>query len=378
VWNSIVHLAWEEKRDDNREIYYKRSTDNGVTWEGDQRLTEDDNRSWNPSIAVWDSIVHVVWFDDRDGNWEIYYKRSTDNGVTWEGDQRLTEESNHSRYPSIAVWDSIVHVVWYDIRDGNWEIYYKRSTDNGVTWEGDQRLTEESMSSYYPAIAVWDSIVHVVWYDIRDGNREIYYKRSLDNGVTWEGDRRLTEDSNSSRHPSIAVCDSVVHVTWFDARDGNREIYYKRSPDNGVTWGKDERLTNAPKFSWFPSIACWDCTYDYDVHIMWTDERDNNLEIYYKRHKCGPTRVEEDEARSSEIKVKPVFGLGKVWFSIYLPQEVLVEIWIFDVSGREVERSEFMGFKGKNEFSWKSRRSGLYFFKFKIGNYEIQEKVIIF
>jgi hypothetical protein len=28
-----------------------------------------------PSIAVTDSFVHVVWSDNRDGNWEIYYKR---------------------------------------------------------------------------------------------------------------------------------------------------------------------------------------------------------------------------------------------------------------------------------------------------------------
>jgi hypothetical protein len=342
------------------------------------RLTNDPFYSWYPSIAVCDSIVHVAWVDERDGNFEIYYKRSVDNGVTWEQNVRLTDDPNLSMYPSIAVCDSIVHVVWRDYRDGNSEIYYKRSVDNGVTWKQDQRLTNDPFYSRHPSIAVSDSIVHVAWQDTRDGNYEIYYKRSVNNGVSWEQDVRLTDASDRSLAPSIAVRDSIVHVVWRDYRDGNSEIYYKRSVDNGVTWKQDVRLTDAPNYSWYLSIACWDCTYDYDVHITWTDKRDGNWEIYYKHHKCEPTGVEESEVRSLEIKVKPVFGLGKVRFSIYLPQDLLVEFQVFDVSGRLVERSKFMGFEGRNEFSWKNKKSGLYFFKFKISDHRIQEKVIIF
>jgi hypothetical protein len=367
-----------DTRDGNTEIYYKRSVDNGVTWEQDQRLTNNDNFSMSPSIAVWDSIVHVAWEDYRDGNLEIYYKRSVDNGVSWEQDERLTNDPFYSGYSSIAVWDSIVHVAWLDYRDGNSEIYYKRSVDNGVTWEQDVRLTNDDSVSWSPSIGVCDSIVHVAWWDRRDGNYEIYYKKSIDNGVTWEQDVRLTNDDSVSWSPSIGVCDSIVHVAWVDTRDGNLEIYYKRSVDNGITWEQDVRLTNASGNSWFPSIACWDCRYGYDVHITWTDERDGNWEIYYKHHKCEPTGVEENEVGSLGLKIKPVFELGKVYFSIYLPQDLLVEFEVFDVSGRLVERSKFMGFEGRNEFSWKNKKSGVYFFKFKISNHRIQEKVIIF
>ncbi len=46
--------------------------------------------------------------------------------------------------------------------------------------------------------------------------------------------------------PVIAINGSVVHVVWSDERDGNYEIYYKRSTDGGVSWGADTRLTNNP------------------------------------------------------------------------------------------------------------------------------------
>ena len=49
------------------------------------------------------ATIHVVWHDDRDGNTEIYYKRSTDNGTTWGADTRLTTDISWSERPSVAV-----------------------------------------------------------------------------------------------------------------------------------------------------------------------------------------------------------------------------------------------------------------------------------
>ncbi|MBE0433153.1 hypothetical protein IBX73_06775 [candidate division WOR-3 bacterium] len=92
-------------------------------------------------------------------------------------------------------------------------------------WEPDVRLTDdpfESRTSFDNAwcVASCGAIVHVVWHDNRDGNTEIYYKRSTDNGTTWEIDTRLTMDASWSERPSVAVCDSIVHVAWYDGRVG--------------------------------------------------------------------------------------------------------------------------------------------------------------
>jgi hypothetical protein len=78
-------------------------------------------------------------------------------------------------------------------------------------------------------------------------------------------------------------------VVWIDSRDGNYEIYYKRSTDAGATWSSDTRLTNAPLNSWWASISAADSV----VHVLWTDYRDGNYEIYYKRNPTGNLGVEE-------------------------------------------------------------------------------------
>ena len=154
-------------------------------WQSDVRLTNDpaeSHTSWSNAwcIAASGNDVHVVWWDVRDGNFEIYYKRSTDVGSTWGADTRLTNNSAISGVPSISLSGQVVHVVWWDNRDENQEIYYKRSTDGGVSWGADTRLTNNSASSGEPSVSVSGSVVHVVWYDFRDDNDEIYYKRSTD------------------------------------------------------------------------------------------------------------------------------------------------------------------------------------------------------
>ena len=323
---SSVHVVWYDSRyGGHYEIFYKRSTDSGVSWGSDTRLTNSINFATTPSVAISGSVVHVVWSNREVSSEEIYYTRSTDSGTNWEPSIWLTTyDSTNSIFPSVAVsssdvhvvwhgdnlqyirstdsgesWGqfiqltnsplaavgasvavsgSVVHVVWMDNRDGNWEIYYKRSTDRGVIWGTDIRLTNNTLYSGYCSAAVSDSVVHVVWIN----GSGIYYKRSTDSGVNWETDILLTNDSVSPSEPSIAVSGSVVHVGWTDWRDG-AEIYYKRSPDSGVSWEPDTRLTNNTGSSLYPSVAVSSSV----VHIAWTDGRDGNKEIYYKGNPTG-------------------------------------------------------------------------------------------
>jgi len=279
---SVVHVVWYDNRDGNEEIYYKRSTNSGTNWGSDTRLTNNSSGSNNPSVSLSGSVVHIVWYDNRDGNNEIYYKRSTDAGVSWGTDTRLTNNSSSSFDPSVAVSGSVVHVVWHDYRTFNNEIYYKRSSDAGVSWSADSALTNNTANSNNSHIAVYGSMVHVAWTDVRDGNDEIYYKRSTDAGVSWGIDTRLTNNTSVSNNSSLSVSGMFVYVAWQDNRDGNWEIYYKSSNNEGTTWGADTRLTSNTSASYSPSILVIPVAPAIAVHVVWYDNRDGNFEIYYK------------------------------------------------------------------------------------------------
>jgi hypothetical protein len=374
----IVHVVWADDRDGNFEIYYKRSTDYGTTWDSsDIRLTNAPDSSMNPSIAVWDSMVHLVWWDKRNGDNQLYYKRSTNNGLTWSPDMLLTT----GYYPSLAVSDSIVYVVCHrDLPSEN--IYFKRSTDNGVSWSADTLLrSNPPYELLYPSIAAGDSNVHVAWEaywyfryppviethymhstnfgkswssDIAIGQfdamypsigfsgldvqvvyefttLEIFNSCSTDGGITWSN-TRLTYDPNASIYPNVAVSASNVHVVWADTRDGNGEIYYKRSFDSGNTWSSDLRLTYDTSGSGFPFIAVSGPM----LHVVWEDTRDGNYEIYYKRNPTG-NGVEMNEVQASLSPRRQLLASPNPFISsTSIPGHGTDHFDLYNVSGRLV------------------------------------------
>lgn len=432
-----VHVVWTDLRDGNNEIYYKRSTNSGTNWGADMRLTSNSSASWNTSLSVSGSMLHVIWIDDRDGNWEIYYKRSTDGGSSWGADTRLSNNSSYSEFPSVSVSASAVHVVWTDNREGNYEIYYMRSSDGGTTWGPETRLTTNASFSLTPSVKTIGSAVHVVWRDNRDGNYEIYYKRSTDGGLTWGADTRLVNNIFDSGDPSISADGSVLitvwmdnrdgnwrvyskrstdggttwgaetpitanpadpayplifissqsaHFVWQDYRDGNYEIYYKRSTDAGLTWGADTRLTNNTAVSEIPSIYVSGSA----VHTIWTDERDGNREIYYKRDPSGNTvglinlysGIPEKFSLSQNYP-NPFNPTTKIKFSIPQASVRLTDIvllTIFDNLGREVAvlvNQQLSPGIYEADFEGSKLSTGIYYYRLTAGDFSETKKMIL-
>ena len=382
VSGQFVHAVWMDVRDGNREIYYKRSSDGGSNWGADVRLTTNTSISQEPSVSASGTLVHVVWEDYRDGNYEIYYKRSTDGGVNWGADTRLTNSANYSSLSSVSVSGTNVHVAWIDERDGNSEVYYKRSTDDGVNWGTDTRLTNSIYYSSLPSISVSGMNLHIAWEDKRDGgNAEIYHKKSTDGGTSWGADTRLTNNPANSESPSISVSGSIVHIVWFDERDGNTEIYNKRSIDGGVNWGTDTRLTNSIQYSAFPCVAVSGTI----VHVVWEDTRDADYEIYYKRDPTGnPNKIENVSTEIpsayslSQNYPNPFNPTTNIKFSIINSGNV--KLVVFDIMGREVQtlvNESLQSGTYEATFDGSMLNSGVYFYHLTAGDFKAVKKMIL-
>jgi hypothetical protein len=281
---SAVHVVWRNNASGNSEIYYKRSTDGGATWQAARRLTWNPGDSNSPDVAA-DSgnAVHVVWRDDTPGNNEIYYRRSTDGGVTWQAAKRLTSTSGDGDCPAITTdSDGTIQLAWSDDKSGDIEIYHVRSTDSGSTWSSAKRLTRTTAWKNAPDIALdSDSGVHVVWYAMTSDNAEIFYRESPDGGSTWNSLKRLTWTSADTYYPTLSIdSNDGLHVVYEEYTPGNYDIFYKRSTDGGASWSAPTRLTWTIGAFLIPSMGTNSGT---GVHVVWHDEASDNLEIYYKR-----------------------------------------------------------------------------------------------
>jgi BNR repeat-like domain len=230
--NDSIHVVWYDTTPGVSEIYYMRSVDGGTTWSAAKRLTWTSGSSGAPAIASGSGgVLFIVWEDYTPGNQEIYGLKSTNGGTSWSAVQRLTWTSTKSYSPAVALNSgNAVHVVWEDSMAGNSEIYYKRSTNGGTTWGAAKRLTWTSGNTSNAVIGAYaNAVVHVVWYDEASGDYELYYKRSTNGGTTWSAGQRLTWNSGISSSPSIAVdSGGAVHLVWSDDTPGNPEVYYKK------------------------------------------------------------------------------------------------------------------------------------------------------
>ena len=417
-----VHIVWYDTRDGaSPEIYYKRSIDGGITWGADTRVSNNLYFSSNPAVSVSGSVVHIIWDDNRDGNYEIYYNRSTNGGTTWGTDTRLTNDSAASQTPCISASGSVVNAVWTDNRDGfHAEVYYKRSTDGGLSWGADTRLTNDPAGSWGASVSASGLLVHVIWLDGRNAYQNVFYKRSTDGGLNWGADTQLTNNDSTrlANNPSVAVSGSNVHVIWMDSpretyapeiyykhsTDGgitwgagtqlttnytsatlfstisasgsnvhvvwddnrnsaaNYEIYYKGSTDRGISWGADTRLTNNSSVSAYPFVSASGS----GVHVVWTDNRDGNYEIYYKHNPTGnPVGIRELPASGLQFTVFPNPAGTEIKVRSL---ENINELTITDIYGKEIYHTHVLNPTPEVRIPTSDLPAGIYFIKVKKGN----------
>src|SRR5579883_2679379 len=248
VSGDSIHVVWSDSSGRGTAIYYTHSLDTGTTWSSPVTITPANGSATFPCIAVSGAMIHVAWFDNRLGHPASFYKRSTDGGNTWGPDICL--DSNTTFWPGIAASGSLVALsINKAVADTNTEVFFIRSTNNGTTWDAEQRISNAPYRSEDPAIAIQGSYIHCSWNDNRNGgtnnNMEIYYRRSTDAGVTWGPETQLIHGSTGKSYTSMVCLNgSSVNVPCGDTRTGNFHVFLKQSSDFGATWGNDMQLTN--------------------------------------------------------------------------------------------------------------------------------------
>ena len=204
--------------------------DQGSTWGPAQRLTWSADVSRSACAAVDSSnIIHIVWMDWISDNFQVFYRKSADGGSTWPTAQRLTWTAGPCMDPIIERdLDDYIYVMYTDQAPAE-EIYARRSTNGGLNWGAPIRLTWNSGRSIRQNFAINSyNILHIVWDDDTPGNNEIFQKWSTNRGLAWSVQHRLSWNSgNSVAADIIADNKDNLHLVWSDIAPGNFEIFYR-------------------------------------------------------------------------------------------------------------------------------------------------------
>ncbi|MFH1312226.1 MAG: CehA/McbA family metallohydrolase [Candidatus Eisenbacteria bacterium] len=374
-------LVWSSMRDGNPELYYKTSSDDGESWSSALRLTNAAGDDLSPAIAEGpNGNTRVAWHSERSGDSEIYSK--TYNGLWWSEEINLTQNPGEDLDPSLA-WtsDSLTWLVWSsDREDTDFEIYYM--IRDGGSWSTETRLTDNCSQDCDPEIMQAESgDLWLVWSTDSDGNFEIYYK-TLD-GDSWSDDMRLTDSPEDERYPTITR-----------TSDGRIWVAYEKAPNvcymirsDGI-WSDEAVLHSDQSANERPSVAQ---VSDGGMWIAFHSDRDGDEDIYAQRSSCGVTggvdpfdsNNASDPAPSLRSYPNPFSLRTRIEFA--LRSDCFAELVIVDVLGQEV-RSLVRGMKqqGHHTVYWDGRAesghylpSGVYFYSLRYGESSTSRKLVI-
>jgi hypothetical protein len=354
--NDTIYVVWQDDRDGNYNIYLKKSKDYGKTWSSDIKVTDTLNNSgWSRISIDSNDVLHLLWLEENEtwGYWrpydndykQILYKNSGDGGITWSSEVQIASNTGQMQQRGLDISigkDDVLHVAFSKYSPSR--VYYRKSTDGGSTWStpkviGDDRdcaralvIASDSKDHVYVAFNGWNRNDHMgdiqfiksddngdTWRNeitliggigwathahlaaTDDGHvfltyidnlgvgsdpwsdpREIYIIISLDYAQSWGSRIRLTYDDFKDYWPINALdSQNNSHIVWYDNRDGNWEIYYTKVDTSGNTLIDDTRLTDNSAVSGFPVIAI---DLNGSRHLFWHDNRTSadNYEIYYK------------------------------------------------------------------------------------------------
>jgi hypothetical protein len=238
----------------------------GLCFSDDEAFISMSGNCRYPTVATEENGIYMAWLVTEARPANVYFRRSTDVGKTWDSSLQISNKNGDCMPPSIAAHAGIVHLAWIDcseVIDG--ALYYTRSLDKGVTWEKSAVIVGNANSAQYPLAACEGSDVYLIWQDV--GTR-VFFKASHDQGRTWEKETLLGKVGKQSCYcfpPALSVNGNEVTVVWTDFKEAERISGFKRlwcslfkgnkdkgissivcrkSPDNGRTWRKERVLTS--------------------------------------------------------------------------------------------------------------------------------------
>jgi hypothetical protein len=89
----------------NGKVYVRRSTNSGATWSAAAEMTTSAGGADATSVAAAGKATGqfvITWMDKRGGGWNVWERESTDGGVSWSADAKISDATGGAPYKTAA------------------------------------------------------------------------------------------------------------------------------------------------------------------------------------------------------------------------------------------------------------------------------------
>jgi hypothetical protein len=257
AWNSHVYVVWQESvssaNNRNYDIVIKNSVDNGTTFGSLVNLSNNSGFSEHPKLAAFGNNVYVIWADDTSGNREVLFRRSIDNGTSFDSMKNLSNNTSDSFNQEIAVFGDNVYVVWLDQDNVGTNVLLRASTDGGATFGRTVKISSNANDETFPKVAAYGSGVYIAWNmvgsDIDKGDNEgLFFVKSSDGGNTFDNILKLNRDDNFGE-PEVAALNDTVYVVSGGLPSAEvNGLFFTKSIDRGKSFSEPEIIDSNGTF----------------------------------------------------------------------------------------------------------------------------------
>jgi hypothetical protein len=282
TWRDGFAAAWYDTRNGNAEIYARALDGDGRNAGPELRLTTTPAQSYEADIAPLADAFAIAW-----------YEKSADEALraqigVWARDGTpqwstpLAVGMGYSRNPVVRSFQDRLFCAWIEQDLAGLEFVW------GGWWGADGtprgtpvRLGAAGDNTWNLNAAIAESGDAWVVFDAQAGTEaeELFLATLVDGQASLV--QLTADDGVRSKYPDLALEGELGAITWFDERDGNREVYLAAAPAAELMGPVEPRARRVTD-SHGASIGAYLAFNSDRIGLAWSDEIGGNYEIFFQ------------------------------------------------------------------------------------------------